>query len=215
MPEITKGMKSIGSKALLKINNKYTILEHQISIIKKLNNKNKIFLATGFQHNKIQKIIQKYRNVFAIFEQQYAECNEAKHVLNFIKYLGSYEDVFIINNGIIFKNDCFKNIKKNTSKIFLLDKYKDHFDIGCSDPEDIKYLFYDLPNRWSECIFLKKHTLENIAKISIKQNIDHYFLFEMINMIHDDDDIKPLIVSHKNIMKINTLYDLTKAKRFI
>ena len=143
IPEITKGMKSIGSKALLKLNNKYTILEHQILSIKKLNSKNKIFLATGFQHNKIQKIVQKYKNVFTIFEKNYTEYSETKHILNFIKYVGSYEDVFVLNNGILFKNECFKNIKKNHSKIFLLDKHKDHFDIGCNSTSDSTFLFYD------------------------------------------------------------------------
>ena len=49
MPEITKGMKSVGSKALLRLNSTLTVLEYQIKSIKSLNRRNKIFLSTGFQ----------------------------------------------------------------------------------------------------------------------------------------------------------------------
>ena len=117
MPEITKGMKSIGSKALLKLNSKLTILEYQIKSIKSINRRNKIFLATGFQNNKIVKLIQNYKNVYIIYEKNYLKYNETKHLINYMKHLNSFEDVFIINNGVLFRNDCFKSIKKIMIKI--------------------------------------------------------------------------------------------------
>ena len=52
IPEITKGMKSIGSKALLPLNTKNTILDYQIKSIKLMNRQSKIYLSTGFQNNK-------------------------------------------------------------------------------------------------------------------------------------------------------------------
>ena len=61
MPEITKGMKSVGSKALLRLNSTLTVLEYQIKSIKSLNRRNKIFLSTGFQNNKILKAIDGYK----------------------------------------------------------------------------------------------------------------------------------------------------------
>jgi len=215
MPEITKGMKSIGSKALLKINSKQTILEHQIRSIKRLNNKNKIFLATGFQHSKIQKIAHNYKNVFTIFEPDYGKYNDTKHIINFTEYVGNYEDLFIINSGILFRNNCFKGVKKNTSKIFLLDKYKDNFMIGCNSPNNTDYLFYDLPNKWSECIFLTKDIIQQIVMANKQQNIHNYFLFETINQMSELQQIQPVIISHRDIMKVSTTSDLIKAKRFV
>lgn len=215
MPEITKGMKSIGSKALLKINNKQTILEYQIRSIKRLNNKNKIFLATGFQHSKIQKIANGYKNVFAIFEPDYTKYNETKHIINFTEYVDHYDDLFIINSGILFRNNCFKGVKKNTSKIFLLDKCKDNFIIGCNNPNNTNYLFYDLPNRWSECIFMTKDIIQQIVTVNKQQKIHNHFLFETINQISEIQQIQPVIISHRDIMKVSTTSDLIKAKRFV
>ena len=214
MPEITKGMKSIGSKALLKLNSKLTILEYQIKSIKSINRRNKIFLATGFQNNKIVKLIQNYKNVYIIYEKNYLKYNDTKHLINYMKHLNSFEDVFIINNGILFRNDCFKSIKKNESKIFLLDNSKDNFNIGCSN-HDYVYLFYDLPKKWSECVFLKKEALQEIFQLNTNKNIGHYFLFETLNCISETVNINPINTSHRNIMKLNSLSDLPKAKRFI
>ena len=86
MPEITKGMKSIGSKALLPINTKNTILDYQIKSIKLINRQNKIYLSTGFQNNKVKKVADRYKNITSIYEPDYENCNEAKHVINYIKY---------------------------------------------------------------------------------------------------------------------------------
>ena len=215
IPDITKGMKSIGPKCLLELRSNMTILEYQIKSIKAINRRNKIFLATGFQHNKILKNIDGYKNVTAIYEKNFSEFNETKHLLNYIEYINKdFDDIFLINNGIIFRNDCFKGIKKNESKIFFLDKHKDNFNIGCSNL-DCKYLFYDLPQKWSECAFLKKEDVEAIYKLSKQGNIQNYFLFEILNIIYDSNNITSTIISHRDIMKINSMVDLPKAKRFI
>ena len=214
MPEITKGMKSVGSKALLRLNSTLTVLEYQIKSIKSLNRRNKIFLSTGFQNNKILKAIDGYKNVSVIYEKDYIKYNDSRHLINYINYNKNFEDVFIINNGVLFRNDCFKSIKKNESKIFLLDKPKDHFNIGCSTDECV-YLFYDLPKKWTECIFLKKEALQTIYELNKNKSIEHYFLFETINHVKETLDIKPINISYRNIMKINSISDLPKAKRFI
>jgi len=214
MPEITKGMKSVGSKALLRLNANLTILDYQIKSIKSLNRRNKIFLSTGFQNNKILKAIDGYKNVTTIYEKDYMNYNDSKHLINYIKHTKTLEDVFVVNNGVLFRKDCFKSIKKNESKIFLLDKPKDNFNIGCSTDECV-YLFYDLPKKWSECIFLKKDALEKIYTFNQQKSIEHYFLFETINYINELIPIKPIITSHRNIMKLNSISDLPKAKRFI
>ena len=214
IPEITKGMKSIGSKSLLKINSQLTILDYQIKSIKKINRRNKIFLSTGFQHNKINKTIERYRNVTTIYEKNFSAYNETKHIINYIKHVNRFDDLFIVNSGIIFRNDCFKNIKKNESKIFFLDKTKDNFNIGCGD-KDTDYLFYDFPILWSECIFLKDNDLEKIFQLNQKNNLDHYFLFETINKIYSHINIQKITIPSKDIMKINGISDIPKARRFI
>lgn len=214
MPEITKGMKSLGSKSLLKINSKINILDQQIKLIKAINRRNKIYLSTGFQHSKIQKHIEQYTNVYTIYEKKFEDYNETKHLLNFMREFDEIKDVFIINNGILFKNNCFTKIKNSDSKIYILDKPKENFTIGCSS-EESKYLFYELPNRWSECIFLTRNVLEEIDKLNKIKPLHNHFLFEVVNMIFEKYHIKQEIIPNKDIIKINSLLDLKKAKRFL
>ena len=53
--EITKGMKSIGSKALLPISGSVTLIDYQIQFLKRFYNPVEIYICTGFDHEKIVK----------------------------------------------------------------------------------------------------------------------------------------------------------------
>ena len=61
--EITRGMKSIGSKSLLPISKELTAIDHQIKYIKKHNNPNQIILCAGFDYAKICNHTKKYNNI--------------------------------------------------------------------------------------------------------------------------------------------------------
>lgn len=214
IPEITKGMKSLGPKSLLKINSQTTILDQQIRFIKSINRRNKIYLSTGFQHSKIQKKIERYTNVNTIYEKDFDKYNETKHLLNFIERADCFDDVFVINSGIILRNNCLKKNKNNNSKIYVLDKPKDNFYVGCGI-EESKYLFYELPEKWSECLFLSKEVLTAISEINKVKPLHNHFLFEIINMVSDYFHIDKEIISNRDILKITNTTDLKKAKRFI
>lgn len=216
IPEITKGMKSIGSKALLPLNTKNTILDYQIKSIKLMNRQSKIYLSTGFQNNKVKKVSDKYKNINSIYEANYENCNESKHIINYIKKnIDNLNNLFIIKNGVLFKNRCFgSNRKKNKSKIFFLDKDKDNFNIGCHD-ENSKYLFYELQHKWCECVFLVKSDLQKIFEMNQQKPINNYFLFEIINFLQETSEMEHHTVSYRNIMKVNSANDLKKAKRFV
>jgi choline kinase len=64
VPEITKGMKSIGSKSLLEIKKNLSVLDYQIQSIKNIDKNIKIIVCTGFESEKIISIITKnYNNI--------------------------------------------------------------------------------------------------------------------------------------------------------
>lgn len=215
MPEITKGMKSIGPKSLIKINAQYTVLDTQIRVIKSINRRNRIFICTGFQHNRVLKSIEGYHNVTTINDKNYNEYNQCKHLINYINHTESAADVFIVNNGVLFKKDCFKRLKKNNkSTIYFTDRKKEDFEIG-SESEESKYLFYGLSRKWTECVFLNTQSLKKIIEIHNNFDISKYFLFEIINMLYDKDIIHESIVSYRDIMKVNGQEDIRRAKRFL
>lgn len=216
VPEITKGMKSIGSKALLKIKDSLSILEYQIQQLKKINRKIDIHIIAGFEIEKIKKTLNKSK-VNIIYEHEYMYTSQSKCLRLF---LDSYDssNLFVISNGIIFKNSPFDLTESNTSKVFLIDKPKNNFNIGCceTNSENINYLFYDLPTAWSECIYLTHDAVQKFKEISQDKTMDQMYLFEIINqLILSNISFYKHYIPKKNIMKINTIKDLTKAKVFI
>jgi len=215
VPEITKGMKSLGSKALLTIKNSTMVLDYQIQQLKKIDSNCNIFIGAGFECDKIRKVISKYSRVHIIENENYANTNQAKLIKLFIDNHVLINNLLIISNGVLFKNSCIKNSSK--SKIFLIDKPKANFNIGCSQSDSVNYLFYDLPVPWSECILLDNIAIKNIKQICEYDNIDQMFLFELINILMERHNtiFDKHFIPKKNIMKINTAKDISRAKLFI
>jgi hypothetical protein len=174
-----------------------------------------IFIGTGFESDKIRKAIAKYSKVEIIENKNYATTNQAKLIQLFIDQKSSHNDLLIVSNGILFKNSCIKY--SNGSKIFLIDKPKTNFNIGCNNSEMLHYLFYDLPTPWSECVLFDSQTVWQIGNICSSQNIDQLFLFELINILIEKYDVAfdKKFIPKQNIMKINTIKDISKAKIFI
>lgn len=215
VPEITKGMKSIGSKALLKIKDSLSILEYQIQQIKK-NKKYNIHIIAGFEIEKIQKTLSKYK-VNIVYNSEYLHTNQTRCIRLFLENHQS-EKLFIIGNGIIFKNNPFDLSDNAYSKVFMIDKPKANFNIGCTDsPKDnISYLFYDLPVAWSECAYLSQDAIHKFLELSQERNLDQMYIFEMINVLLSRNiKFDKQYISKKDIMKINSVNDLPKAKLFI
>lgn len=216
IPEITRGMKSLGSKSLLKIKNSVTVLEYQINELRKSYPKSKITIGTGFESEKIKKVFSHYNNISFIENEAYNNTNQSKLIELFANQYNGINDILIISNGILFKNDAFLTSGRG-SKIFLIDKPKNNFNIGCNETQDFNYLFYDLPIKWSECVIFNKTAWENIKILSKEYNTDQMYLFELINLLiekYNMEFTKHMILK-KNIMKINTIKDLPIAKLFI
>lgn len=216
VPEITKGMKSIGSKALLKINESISILEYQIQQLKKYHKKINIHIIAGFEVEKITKLLNKYK-VNIIYNDDYISTNQTRCLELFLKNYNC-ENLLIVSNGVLFKNNPFSNYISGESKVFLIDKPKTNFNIGCSNDisNSISYLFYDLPVSWSECVYMNKYAINTFYDITKKNNVSQMYLFEAINtMILYHINFNKAYISKKDIMKINTAKDLTKAKLFI
>lgn len=217
IPEITKGMKSIGSKSLLQINQKETILDYQIKYIKKFYKKSHIYLLTGFDSEKIEKKTSKYSNITIVYNNNYEHSNQAESL---IQYITGYnpDNCLIINNGVLLKEKLL--IKNNNSTIFTSCKNHTDFNIGISHNNEnknrITYLFYGLPNQWIECVFLDREAINTIHHISKKRKLSNLFLFELLNLVLDNG--LPLynypITNNKNILKINNHNDIKKTKGF-
>jgi hypothetical protein len=214
-PEITKGMKSIGPKALLKIKNSTAILDHQILQLKNISGLRHIYISVGFEGDKIKKSVSSYKDVKIINNSEYQTTNQTKSILLYLDSISKPTNLLIISNGILFKG-CFSDCGLKTSKIYLIDKPKPNFNIGCHDTSTIQYLFYDFPLPWSECAMLNIEALEMLKNYSVSHNINQNFLFETINiLISENITFDKIIIPKTKIMKISSIKDMQKAKLFV
>jgi bifunctional N-acetylglucosamine-1-phosphate-uridyltransferase/glucosamine-1-phosphate-acetyltransferase GlmU-like protein len=215
-PEITKGMKSIGSKALLKIKQSISVIEYQINEIKKYNSHNKITIVSGFEHDKISKLYSNTRNINIVYNPEYTNTNHGESLSVFLDQMNPGKNLLVITNGVLFKNNPFKSkINNNLSQIYCINKPKTNFDIGYIGDTSIEYLFFDLPNKWTECVMFNQEALSLIRNID-KQKISQMYLFEIINLLIEKKIIFNIQTSDKKyFMKINNAKDISKAKVFI
>lgn len=217
VPEITKGMKSVGSKSLLPIKNNKYLIEYQIEQISTINKSIHITIATGFDHDKILKITKPYNNVDILYNSHYEYTNFGKSLELYIKNYSSIDNVLVISSGILFKKGALiSSYCKNSSKIFVLDKPKNHFEIGCNPTKHTEYLFYDLPQIWSECVYFNIEAITALKKIISTKSIAQMYLFEIINEILSHKIMfEKQLVPKSNFLKVTGVKDLSRAKVFI
>lgn len=216
IPEITKGMKSIGSKSLLKIKNKF-IIEHQIEQLLCIHKNIQITVATGFDHEKISKILQKYPRVDIIHNSNYENTNFGKSIELYLQTKNNLENFLLISSGILFKRGTLTSaILKHQSKIFFLDRPKNNFDIGSGNGTNIEYLFYDLPETWSECVYLNSTAIKALKLLVSNKSIEQMYVFEIINSLLSQNVIfEKQLFPKNNFLKILSIKDVNKAKVFI
>lgn len=215
VPEITKGMKSIGSKALISIDHSKSIIEHQIEYLQKYYTNIDITIATGFDAEKIQKKTKRYNNITTIHNDRYDHTNHGMSLFMYLQKTKILDNLLIISNGILLKEKL--PISIDESIIYALTKKNSDYGIGLNLTADNKptYLFYDFPISWSECVFLNANSIEKLKEMLIKDTMKQMFLFEIINYLLDSDcRFKTEKIANKNICKITTIKNTKKAKTF-
>jgi len=213
-PEITKGMKSVGSKLLLPLRKNLTVIEYQISQLQKIK-PSKIVLNIGFEADKIADVLFRYKTIDYLINKDYDNSNCGE---NLITYLHKYkpENLLVFGSGLLIRNHPIKKeYLNNECQIFILNKSKKNFNIGCSDLDDIQYLFYDMLESWSEIFYLNNEAINILLNID-KKIFKHMYLFEIINLLLKNNiKFKKTYINKNNIMKIQNLKDLKTAKIFI
>jgi hypothetical protein len=215
-PEITKGMKSIGPRCLLPLRKNLTVIEYQISQLQKIK-PSRITLNIGFESEKILNTLHRYKTLNYLINDKYTITNQANNLISYIKQnkpskLLVYSSGLLIKNNIILKHELFYN---DSCKLFILNKSKHNFDIGCSNMKNPDYLFYDMPEPWAEICYLNKQAIEVLADCN-ESSLGQMYLFEAINLLLQQNILfDKIYVNKTNIMKIQNMKDLPTAKLFI
>lgn len=219
--EITKGMKSVGPKGLLKSKRSKELIRCQIDDIRDKNID--INLILGFGLDKIKKKLENDTTINIIYNDLYETSNQGyalELILNNYNF-EKYDGCIIINNGILFHENIKKTILENTDfcKIFYTNELSENkLSISLTvGKEKVEHMFYNLSkNIWNEILFLNNNTLGIYKNIIYNSKMRNMFLFEIINKSIDYGvSYQPIRTKKTNIIKITNNKDSSKIKEKI
>lgn len=223
--DITKGMKSIGPKGLLKSGRSKELINCQIQNIRDVGID--INVVVGFGAEKIKKKILD-SNIDTITNDLYESTNHGYALELILDHYNNtkYAGCLIVNDGVLF-GPKIKKIILNADTIHLPkliymqsdNKHrKDIFNIGCSITETnyIQHMFFDLTNNlWAEIAYFDNQTLSSIQKL-YSSNMRNMFLFEILNKSIDlGIQYTAVKIKISDILKINGAKDSNKIKETI
>lgn len=214
-PEITKGMKSVGSKCLLPLRKNLSVIEYQIAQAQKITKSSRITINIGFDSEKIISKLYRYRTIKYLINNEYDNTNQAK---NLLLYIDQYKpkNLLILSSGLLLKENAIEKIHLQAEcKIFMLHKQKNNFSIGSSVSKNLEYLFFDMDEPWAEIVFLNEEAINTLSAYD-RDIFQQMYLFEAINfLLSKNIEFTKVYINKGSIMKINNYKDLDKAKVFI
>lgn len=199
-----KGMKSHGSKGLIKFENK-SLLEHQIGWIKKYN-PNSISIIADFD---IQKLQKHFSNTIEIID------SNQKNPIGVCCEKFPNKKLCFIDYGCVFDMNILSFLTGESSQIVCSkgSLKNNNLDVGCTINNGyIDNMFLDLPNNK----FCNMFVIEQKDGQKIKNMLtnDNLLYFEIINLLIDSGSkIKPVYLD--NFLYFNNMRQKNAINKFI
>jgi len=198
-----KGMKSHGSKGLIKFENK-SLLDHQIEWIRKYNSD--IVIIANFD---IQKLQKHFNNTIQIIDP------DQKNPIGICCEKFPDKKLCFIDYGCVFDSKILSLLNCETSQIVCSKgtSKNNNLEVGCTINNGyIENMFLDLPNNK----FCNMFTIEQKDNSKIKNILknNNFLYFEIINLLIDSGSIiKPVYLD--NFLYFNNMRHKNAINKFI
>lgn len=192
--------------SLYPICSKYTFLEKQLGIIKKLFPTSHITCITE-EKNKKLKIFEQNNGNILIIENKNQDSN---CLFNFKLYFEENKDnnLLFIPSNLIFNTILFKNFSRKDSKIWITPMPQ---ELGCTITNDyLQNIMWGLSNFWTNILYLKKNEIQILKDVCKNNRYNKHFLFEGINLVLLDGGKIKSVLANSNIKLINKHGDFKK-----
>lgn len=185
--DIPKGMKSYGPKAIIPIGKpEEPLIIKQIKKIKLVygSTRHSIHVVTGFESEKIEKIVHKYKykNINFIYDDCFDSANNTYGLRKALRSI-SGNNFLVIQSGVV---GCYKPKNSKKSSLGTIKTNDINFNIGIrSNNNKAVYMFYDLENIWSEIAYIGSDDYDRVMSLlgsdSFEAKSKSLFVFETIN----------------------------------
>lgn len=185
--DIPKGMKSYGPKAIIPIGKpEEPLIIKQIKKIKLIygSTRHSIHVVTGFESEKIEKIVHKYKykNINFIYDDCFDSANNTYGLTKALKTING-NNFLVIQSGVV---GCYKPKNNKKSSLGTIKTNDISFNIGIrTNNNKAVYMFYDLENTWSEIAYIGSDDYDRVMSLlgsdSFETKSKSLFVFETIN----------------------------------
>lgn len=219
-----QGMKSLGSKSLVKVDKNNTLLEKQIKNIKSGLGRRQyeIIISCCFDCYKVKKIASKHESKYNIEMISHGEenMNFGGALLACIKEC-KYKDIIFINYGCLFNRNVIRKLSNcEDNKIIVTKKSQrnSHISVGCNiDIDDnINHIFYGLdPYKYMDIGYLNSGSIDFMSSYLYYKKHINKFTFEVVNiLIENGFSFNYQVINNQDIVLANTT-TLTKYKKVL
>jgi len=206
-------MLTYGAKPLIKLNNNETVISRQLAIIDGVFPQHEVILVTGFQDERVRANTPTW--VKKITNIRYQTTNVVASIGVGLT-LVSTNNVVIIYGDLVF-NEAILQAPFDTDSMAIICNTMQSKEIGCTLDHTgrfVQHMFYNLPNKWGQILYLKGQELHAFRELSWSLEGKRLFGFEAINQIIDQGGkIKAHIPKGGRAIDIDTSKDIPLAKQ--
>jgi len=209
---ICYGMRSYGPKSLLNVNDKETLLEYQINLLKVVFPNADIILVVGFYAD---KIIKRCPVGVRIIENQLFETSSEVEQVRLALNCNLTNQVLIIKDDIVFNQETLFEISRDKSCLIYDSKCQiDDSNIGITIVDNKATIFsYDVQTKWCHMVYLMGKEFKMVKMLCNNRERSRMYLFEVLNMLLEKSGpLKAIEPKDMEIIKIDTSRNLTQLK---
>jgi hypothetical protein len=210
---IGRNMKHRGPKALLRIDEDFSILSKQVQIISSAFPKADIIAVSGFQHEKIRSHVWKNIPCRIVNNKEY-ENTGVTYGVSLAIDASLPSNILVIHGDIIFNDEAIKKMPISESSLLVDRKGQigsGEVGIDFTDGK-ISGLSYPSPIKWGQMVFLRGKELEIFYKLVRNTEMScRWMLHESINyIINKGGNFIPCESQNSFISEIDKYIDLER-----
>lgn len=206
-------MKSYGPKALIAVNNNFTIIERQLHLLWSEYPKAEIFVVVGFEAEKIRKHLKEYPVRF--INNPIHEQTNVLYSIGLGVQATISSEVMIVYGDLIFNEHAIKNMR-GSSRI-LIDENgllrKNEVGVVVQNGKVTNFSF-GLDVKWGQIAYLTGKELELFKSISVKNETSQWLGYEGMNYILENGgEIESITGKNIELIEIDVAKDLEKITK--
>jgi choline kinase len=177
-------MKSYGPKALIKVNNRDTLIERQIKILSRVYPYADIFIVVGFNSEKIVDKLKNYQKIRFIHNPIHDQSN-VLYSIGLALNACITSSALVVYGDLIFNKEAVRSLDDKTSKVIVESS-------GLMRPSEVgvvaqngeaKNFAFGLECKWGQIVYLSGKELNIMKRISLKRERSQWLGYEGLNYI--------------------------------